>query len=169
MSKQPCHGCGSTDEHWTGQVCDECATAIRGYKELMAQRISDKATVLMKGKEREYALPHIQHCKDDKLIKHGFLALQNALSVPATWREGLTDQRIFKPSPTEYRPSDWDTLVRIRPEHAHALGETYEAVRQAIERAYKDGHQAGRDLLSQLAGGHITADEYNDKALRLEG
>lgn len=169
VSKQPCHGCGSTDEHWTGQVCDECARSIKGYKELMAQRAADTSTVLMKGKEVAYALPHISNCGTEasRAVQSGFLALQNALSVPSTWHEGIAKERIFDPRNT-YRESDWDMQVRIKPEHAKALGGTYGAVCDAISGAYKAGHSAGRNLLNQLASGQITADEYNNKALRIE-
>lgn len=167
QSTLPCHGCGSTDAHWTGRVCHSCAHAIKRYAEITAERAAVPESVVMLGKERAYALPHI--FKAPKIvvdvIQSGFLDLQNYLSTTV---EGYPapQGRIFN-AKDEYRESDWDMRVRIRSDHAKTLGETYSAVQHAITQAYADGHDTGRRLLLSLASGAITNDEFNNSAARV--
>lgn len=167
QSTQPCHGCGSTEPHWTGRVCDACAKAIKGYADIQAERAAAPDTVVMLGKERSYGLPHL-HKTGSTLrdaVQNGFLLLQNALSTPVA---GYAEHqgRIFNPR-NDYRESDWDVRIRIRADHAKTLGDTYDAVRSAIDYAYADGHDNGRRLLMNLAAGTITNDEFNNQAARL--
>lgn len=170
QSTKPCHGCGSTLPHWSDQVCDQCATAIKGYNTIMAERAAAGDMVEMIAKERSYALPHMFKCPDDqrKEIQESILKLTNALSTPAVgvWTSGKAHIFDFK---GQYGSSDFSTVVRIRPEHAQALGTLYEAMRQGFELAYQSGYGDGRNLLMGLASGKITSDEFNDKAARNTG
>lgn len=174
-STQPCHGCGSTLPHLTGRVCDTCAQALVEHSQIMAQRAAMKDAVVMASKEREYALPRLEHTPDLRdergsphyPIQEGFLELTRALSTSCQYTSSAP--LIFKPAPNEYAPNNWRTYVRINPDHAKVLGDTYEAVRVALEHAYRKGHADGRNLLGQLASGQITEDEFNDCAIRKEG
>lgn len=174
-STQPCHGCGSTLPHRTGSVCDTCAKALREHRQIMEQRAAVKDAVVMVSKEREYALPRLshipsvynQHGNSTYPIQGGFLSLANALSTPCAYDSSAP--LIFRPAPTDYAPREWATYVRINPDHAKVLGDTYEAVRVALEHAYSKGHTEGRNLLGQLASGKITEDKFNDCAIRKEG
>lgn len=172
-STQPCHGCGSSQMHRTGRVCDECAAAIRGYADIMAQRAAVKDAVIMVSKERSYALPHLRHAQrpqggGDEPIAAGFLEIEQALSTPVEGYHSGAPKIFDFAAEKSSRQGDWDCYVRINPDHAHAIGRTYEAVRIALLHAYSDGFHSGRDLLNQLARGDITADEFNTVAARTE-
>lgn len=172
-STLPCHGCGSTLAHFTGQVCDDCAKALREHREIMAQRAATKDAVVMQSKERSYALPRLPHLPPrpadelDYPIQSGFLKLVEALSVKAPYDQSAP--QIFKKPPNDSSYEEWRTTVLINPDHAKVIGNTYEAVRVAINHAYSVGHADGKNLLGQLASGRITADEFNDRAIRKEG
>ena len=171
-SKLPCHGCGSTLTHRTGQVCDDCRAALREHREIMAQRAATKGAVVMLSKERAYALPRLPHLPgrgfgDEPPIQTGFLALVAALSTKAAYDSGAP--QIFRKPPKDTSLEEWRTNVLINPDHAKVLGDTYEAIRVSLEHAYAKGHAEGRNLLGQLASGQITADQFNDTAIRKEG
>lgn len=172
-SNQPCHGCGSTQTHFTGQVCDDCAKALREHREIMVQRAAVKDAVVMSSKEREYALPRLSHLPSNRdnanpyPIQGGFLKLVGFLSTEAPYDSSAP--QIFRKPPKDTSYEEWRTNVRINPDHAKVLGDTYEAVRVALEHAYSTGHADGKNLLGQLAAGHMTADEFNNKAIRAEG
>lgn len=170
QSTLPCHGCGSTLPHWTGQVCDECAKALREHKAYKEQEAADTDTVLMTGKQQDYALPHIRHESHDSSIRKPLHALMLKLSMPASWPHPKPVGRVFTPLlNTSGHISEWDTTVRIRPDHAQLLDEILQAAIKLSEHAYAEGHRDGKSLLAQLASGEITADEFNDTALRREG
>lgn len=172
-SNQPCHGCGSTVTHFTGQVCDECAKALREHREIMAQRAAVKDAVVMSSKEREYALPRLSHLPskfgdpDPYPIQGGFLKLVGFLSTKAPY--DISAPQIFRKPPGHAYHEEWRCSVLINPEHAKVLGDTYEAVRVGLEQAYAEGHSRGKNLLGQLSAGEITSDEFNSRALRAEG
>lgn len=171
QSTQPCHGCGSTLPHWSNAVCDECAAAIKGYHAIMAERAAVGDMVEMLSKERSYALPSIGYfCSTDvrEMIQRRVLQLTQWLSVPSQSWANKDMKQIFRFSGSGASSSEheWSTVVRIRPEHAEAIGELHEAIGIAINEAHKNGHEAGRNLLLGLAGGHITSDQFNDKAVR---
>lgn len=170
-SNQPCHGCGSTQTHFTGQVCDNCKAALREHKEIMVQRAAVKDAVVMQSKERSHAMPRLSHQPwrelGDDPIQSGFLALVGFLSTAAAYDSSAP--QIFKKPSKDTGYEEWRCSVRINPDHAKVLGDTYEAVRSGLEYAYAQGHARGKDLLGQLAAGHMTADEFNDRAIRAEG
>lgn len=171
QSTKPCHGCGSTLPHWSDHVCDECAKAIKGYKTIMEERAAAGDMVDMLSKERYYALPSIGYACDSEirdLIKRRVHQLTQWLSVPSETVSSYGLPQIFRfgGSGASKDEHQWQTVVRIRPEYAEAIGELYQAIGTALDQAEKRGHQEGRSLLLSLAGGHITTDEFNDKAIR---
>lgn len=171
QSTKPCHGCGSTSPHWSDRVCDNCAKAIKSFNEIEAQRKAAPDTAVMWGKEREYALPYLPHVRhaSPEPIAAGFLQLQRALSTPADYQSAMENIFNFSRPVDSSRQHEWRCAVRIRKDHAAVLGSTYEAVSTALDRAYAEGHAAGRNLLSSLASGRITPDEFNNAAARLDG
>lgn len=171
QSTQPCHGCGSTLPHWSNAVCDVCAAAIKGYNTIMTERAAVGDMVEMVSKERSYALPSIGYtCSSTvrDVIQKRVLQLAQWLSAPSQSFVSGEMKQIFRFSGSGANSAqhEWRTVVRIRPEHAEAIGELHEAIGIAINEAHKNGHEAGRNLLLGLAGGHITSDQFNDKAVR---
>jgi ribosomal protein L34E len=174
QSTQPCHGCGSTLPHWSNAVCDVCSTAIRGYNSIMAERAAVGDMVEMLSKERSYALPSVGYFCSSAVrdaIQKRVLQLTQWLSVPSESNAHQGTKQIFRFSGhgASSAEHEWRTVVRIRPEHAEALGELHEAIGTAIHEAHKAGHESGRNLLNSLASGEITSDQFNNTAIRKEG
>lgn len=169
-STKPCHGCGSTDMHWTNQVCDECAQALREHAEMVKRRDECPDTVVMMGKAQAHALPWIPKLDSEqcKPIQAGFHALQEAMSEQCGYAP-YSIPRIFPTLRASSSSNDWNQTVRIRPDVAAALGSTYKAVADAVAAAHKKGHEEGRNLLAQLASGQITTDDFNNTAARVDG
>lgn len=170
ISEQPCHGCGKAIPHRTGSVCQYCADAIQGYNLIMAERKATPDTVVMYSKQVAHALPYIDVDVEQRAaIQTGFMKIVGMVSTPAGYDSKAPSIFDYSKQNSSVNLYDWNDYVRIRADHAKLIGDTYSAIDAAVRYAYANGHRRGRDLLSQLASGQITSDQYNTTATRQEG
>lgn len=170
-TNKPCPACGVTILHPVGGICEFCRDKLKHYDQIMAERAATPDTVVMVAKEREHALPYISVGAGDatREVQQGFLRLIAHTSTETGRVDGA--ERIF-PVEMYYSGSssahEWNCYVRIRPDHAATIRDTYKAVMKLAQSAYAEGHSRGRSLLAQLASGEMTSDKFNETVLRQE-
>lgn len=155
---KPCHGCGTVDLHPTDGVCFTCSRALRTYQRIM-EEAKDIPEVTHGIPQAAHFLPYLRAEKDNSL-RTEFHKLSQLVSKPAG-----VGSRTFLWS-NEY--VDWAEYRVFPSDVAQSLSDLFKEVKVALERAYAQGQEHGRNLLMQLASGGITNDAFNDSAARLD-
>lgn len=184
-TRKPCPGCGKDcriHRRPADEVCGDCLLAI--YRDEDATAVALAATTAA---QEIVAFPHApegkRYSKWPRTL--GLVAGQDLREAePAIERFALAvnkaiaallrrSQAAGKPrnaiDPFEFRmpPSSDETLYAIVPPGtADLLKEAEQAWMAMIPAIVAAGRQTGSSLLLQLAGGHITHDQFNDAAGR---
>lgn len=166
FTNDPCHGCGEIGMRRKDQVCVKCAALLapaRKRESEIEERGQDAAEPFFL-QEKAYALPYIGHCERDPVLQ-AFFDLSMLVSEPTSlWPESSKSVWPFSGRDR----GDWAVPRLVRPLVAAALRALFSAVRTALDEAHAKGHQQGRDLLRRLASGEMTADDFNNQAMRIE-
>lgn len=184
---EPCHCCGGTlHQRPKDSICSDCKKLVADAQAMRdavdAQAASGEAMPFYTH-ERDYALPHIPNVGSNDGLKQAFHKLSELVSTPTTERppmvrdpgkfarptDKITEDKWFLWASNNLRSHDWTCQRTFNPAVADAIRTLFLATRDATDKAYKEGHRDGRDLLMQLAAGEITMDKLNDTALRREG
>lgn len=119
---------------------------------------------------RAEGLPNLKSSEGDN-VRAAFFALALLLSKPdadkqrvKTWFIDKVAEVVRRPHYGSYRK--WPVTAMFDEKHAAALGALYEAIRVGMDKAYREGHRDGSNLLRQLARGHITTDGFEAERKR---
>jgi hypothetical protein len=175
----PCPACKVGDRlRPRDGICSDCRRVLDNAKlraAEAAEKPSEEQRRLYFLQERAYALPYLPHqgSSDRDALARAFWALGQLLSEPSeAYSPPENEERKLPPDaylwPFEKhgRPYEWRICRSMLPPHRDALHELFSLVRGALERAYAEGFESGRNLLAQLASGSITMDQFNDVSTR---
>lgn len=116
---------------------------------------------------RAEGLPSIERDNGDA-IRSTFFTLAFRLSERdpklervKTWYRDKLPEVVQRPQYGSYRK--WICTAMFEPAQAVALGKLYAAIQAGMARAYLDGKADGAHLLSRLAKGEITTNEFEEE------
>lgn len=182
----PCPGCGEPKLRPKLRVCDVCDATLKAARRARAERAEagEDTPVPHVMQERAYALPWLRGPRETSdRVRDAFFRLGQLLSEATDERVPMmppdaehnyhwTDfdrWAVWPFSRTEGRSGgDWQVTRLMRPSIAGALREAYAAAIDNANAVEKQGHAEGRALLLSLAAGTLTADEFNDRAARMD-
>lgn len=164
FTNKPCPGCGAEGSRPTNGVCQVCEARLRLAIALEKSEGQRQGLQRFTTKKVSYALPYFLHQTDR--LRDAIHALSHAVSQPAADDWNRENAPPLFDDTSERR--GFDVVRMFEPRHAAALIEIFEASREAVVGAYTKGHNRGRDLLRSLASGEVTADQFNDAAIRQE-
>jgi hypothetical protein len=179
----PCPGCGETKGQPRPRdgVCATCTHAIawaKAERDKMANRADAESRVVpVAFPPCSHWLPYLpEKGKSGSPIQQAYHAIVRLVTEDATSvqldvaRNQLTDcsrgiDRLIPPHQGGYHGSDWspyklDDYRMIDAQLAQPLSTLYDAIRQGLEAAYRDGVQYGRSLLFQLNDGSLSTDDF---------
>lgn len=179
---KPCHGCGSTDEHKQGELCDECKS--RMFQGEQALEIQKKLTVnknfiavLVPENMNSPALfpghTELFHkCEYDRLGKI-FSQLIRAISFDAVNRLSFYyDSGPYECSTVEARRTLFNIdlsnferkkVILIGSKTADCLEILFEEIKKELSLREDAAFKYGKSLLVQLNNGNITLNEFDEK------
>lgn len=167
LTRKPCHGCGSTEQHETEKLCKTCQGALKEAKAMVEQRALQGGLKPFLTVERHYALPRLNNIDRDIIdpLQLEMLKLSELLSTPT--KEFITrsgDTIVWPYARNEYL--SWETTRIFDVAVVSSIRNLYKLMREAIDAAHSKGAEEGRSLLMGLASGRITNDEFNTTATR---
>lgn len=181
----PCPGCGETRQHPRPRdgVCTTCSEAIAWAKtereKLVNREAAANRVVPVAFPPWSHWLPYLpEKGTSDRPIQQAYhavvrLVTEDASSAQldiarnqlAAGRRGI-DRLISSPqggysySGSSWSPHKLDDYRMIDSQLTQPLSTLYDAIRQGLEAAYRDGVQYGRSLLFQLNDGSLSTDDF---------
>ena len=181
--KSICLGCGENSYHAPEDVCKECRLLMADglkYRDSEEIEFADDVHVIAGRPKFPHSLYRGRDQEDvGKQLAEHFRAVTAMVSTPCSdpnpssfsrrvmgeddTERGLIEEfRIFSAMESSHHA----TMV---PELAYGLSRLFLTMVKAIEVAHQNGHKDGRCVITELADGRTTLDEYQDRAAREEG
>lgn len=158
---KPCEGCGKTGGRPTGENCLECQHLLTFAREVIAEREQKQESGV-------YLAPwrFNYHTGDGPAyrgrIAKAMLLLLKALSEPMETFTAGDIPTLLEPLPhwqdNHERRSE---RIRIRHDYAAILRELDSTILAQLDSAYTQGYERGRNLLTSLAKGELSVDDFN--------
>lgn len=170
-TRKPCPLCKRTESYpfrEEDEVCNYCRDEVKILREIKVQvdALKDKTTYWLPSAYHDlpYFRPFDEFGESDRMkqdvIRRTFNNLVLAVSDRADGYPG--DFSLVIPvSRTEHGPSAWHGIVvRMSPKVRELFITLYRAIMELSQDAYNEGKEDGSRILTQLATGAITTDQY---------
>jgi hypothetical protein len=184
-TKQPCHGCGSTELHKKDSLCHDCKALLEDAKrinEYQHQQLADGSMV-------------VRHCHVRHMISRPYLFDNSARWVGSRLNDELGDAwsslllMLLEPTGLTYdgtkrsdlitnKPDTWGTknegywgredIWLIKSKLRDALNRFDLALRLALQYSHLSGKAQGLSLLAALNDGTLALTNYEDSITKVE-
>lgn len=163
--KEPCDGCGRTDQYRRkDQICYDCKKILEEAWEIAELKQNPKGKVTVYVPQASHWLKYIRHpgTENDPRGPLHRLALSIGEILPAHPQVEIEELEGKDCS----RSSCY--AVTMPADALTALREVIASLEECVKAAYKEGHREGRDLLRSLAKGKTTVKQFNNDAMEEE-
>lgn len=172
-TRKPCPGCGEVKRHRPArEVCSECKRLMVDGKAFRVFAVSSKAHELAAITSLPYQYPYIRRgnhegSESNRKFSDAFAALvlhlsEKNLKIDYDYRQQV------QPVVPRYDTSDeihrQNEVVMLPKGCTALLGKLYHAAIALAHDAYAQGHDDGGQLLTRLAKGEISVDDFNRSA-----
>lgn len=164
----PCPGCRQTeDARKRDSVCSTCAGILSNARIAADERAErakagGDAPALYRIPSRYHWLPYLsEKGVTERPIQQAFHAALLAASEHSDEeRYNVREPLLIRPGPSDDRHSADTRRLFARKSLAVALSNLFDAVREGLAAAYKDGVDDGSNLLRRLRDGSMSPDDF---------
>lgn len=165
FTKKPCPACGEVHPHRSADdICSYCKRLIKEALDTRKRLKEDSGLVPARlGDAHHWNDTHYHNGRSEDIDETGraIWRLAKAVTIPdpehrADWDEGL----LGKVNGHE------DSYVLVGKETGECLRRLNKSIHVIVENAYKNGFKDGHNLLSRLATGDVTINEFYSRSER---